>query len=117
MAGDGRPELPFSSVSPAGTADHDGGTPHDVVWNPKFDTLLEAVAYRLGDDTGGRFAAEVGSSSIRWRAVIPGGQSGFAGDPNYMDQIPAYLANQPGDQPYARSEVEAAASRSVRFTP
>ncbi|HEU4383026.1 MAG TPA: penicillin acylase family protein [Anaeromyxobacteraceae bacterium] len=63
-----------------------------------------------------RFAAEVGTSSIRWRAVIPGGQSGFAGDPNYMDQIPAYLANQPGDQPYARSEVEAVAARRLVFT-
>lgn len=73
--------------------------------------------FTQGSGANVRFAAELGSSSIRWRAVIPGGQSGFAGDPNYMDQIPAYLANQPGDQPYARSEVEAAASRSVRFTP
>ncbi len=73
--------------------------------------------FTQGSGANVRFAAEVGSSSIRWRAVIPGGQSGFAGDPNYMDQIPAYLANQPRDQPYARSEVEAAASRSLRFTP
>ena len=78
------------------------------------------------DGTGGftqgsgpnvRFAAEVEPSTIRWRAVVPGGQSGFPGDQNYMDQIPAYLANAPGDQPYARSEVEAAAARSVVFTP
>jgi penicillin amidase len=73
--------------------------------------------FTQGSGANVRFAAEVGSSSIRWRAVIPGGQSGFAGDANYMDQIPAYLANQPGDQPYARSEVEAAASRSLVFTP
>ena len=31
---------PFSSVSPAGTADHDGGALLGPVWNPKFDTLL-----------------------------------------------------------------------------
>jgi penicillin amidase len=73
--------------------------------------------FTQGSGANVRFAAELGPSSTRWRAVIPGGQSGFAGDPNYMDQIPAYLANQPGDQPYARSEVEAAASRGLRFAP
>ncbi len=63
-----------------------------------------------------RFSAQVGASGISWRAVIPGGESGFPGDPNYMDQIPAYLANQPGNQPYARSEVEAVATRRLVFT-
>ena len=76
------------------------------------------------DGTGGftqgsgpnvRFAAEVSGGGVRWRAVIPGGQSGLAGDPNYLDQIPAWLANEKGDQPYTRAEVEAAAARSLRF--
>jgi len=57
-----------------------------------------------------RFAAELGDSGVRWRAVLPGGESGFPGDPHYEDQIPAWLGNEKGDQPYTRAEVDAAAT-------
>jgi penicillin amidase len=63
-----------------------------------------------------RFTAEIGSSGVRWRAVIPGGESGFAGDPHYQDQIPAWLANEKVDQPYTRAEVDAAATGRLLFT-
>ena len=54
-----------------------------------------------------RFAAELADGDVRWRAVIPGGQVDHKGDSHYEDQIPAWLANQPGDLPFTRSEVEA----------
>lgn len=63
-----------------------------------------------------RFTAEVGASGVRWRAVIPGGESGFAGDAHYEDQIPAWLANETVDQPYTRAEVDAAATGRIVFT-
>jgi penicillin amidase len=64
-----------------------------------------------------RFAAELADGNVRWRAVIPGGQVGHKGDPHYEDQIPAWLANQPGDLPFARSDVEAAAQTKLYFYP
>ena len=64
-----------------------------------------------------RFAAELADGNVRWRAVIPGGQVGHKGDPHYEDQIPAWLANQPGDLPFTRSDVEAAAQTKLYFYP
>jgi len=62
-----------------------------------------------------RFTAEIGASGVRWRAVIPGGESAFAGDPHYEDQIPAWLANEKVDQPYTRAEVDATATGRLLF--
>ncbi len=63
-----------------------------------------------------RFAAElVGGGTVRWRAVLPGGESGFPGDAHYADQLPAWLANAAGDQPYTRAEVEAQRTARLAF--
>ncbi len=64
-----------------------------------------------------RFSAELADGHVRWRAVIPGGQVDYSGDPHDRDQVPAWLANQPGDQPYLRSEVEAQMRSRLFFDP
>jgi len=64
-----------------------------------------------------RFAAELADGNVRWRAVIPGGQVDHEGDPHHEDQIPAWLANQPGDLPFTRPDVEAATQAKLYFYP
>ena len=64
-----------------------------------------------------RFSAELAPGKVRWRAVIPGGESGFPGDPHFSDQVPAWLANAKGDQPYARADVVAAAATKIELWP
>ncbi len=64
-----------------------------------------------------RFSAELAPGKVRWRAVIPGGESGFPGDPNYADQVPAWLGNARGDQPFARADVVAAAASKIELWP
>ncbi len=69
-----------------------------------------------------RIATELDPKGVRSRMVIPGGQvdrPGIAGaqaDPRYMDQVPAWLANDKGDQPYAQADVVRAATGRVVFT-
>jgi penicillin amidase len=63
-----------------------------------------------------RFSAELADGHVRWRAVIPGGEVDIPGDPHYEDQIPAWLANDKGDQPYTSAEVDAAAKDRMVFT-
>ena len=60
-------------------------------------------------------STELAPGKVRWRAVIPGGQVDRPSDRNWEDQIPAWLENQPGDQPYSRDEVAAAGRYRVLF--
>jgi penicillin amidase len=62
-----------------------------------------------------RFSAELAPGALRWRAVIAGGESDFPGDAHYGDQVPAWLSNAKGDLPYARADVEAAATAKITF--
>ncbi len=62
-----------------------------------------------------RFAAELAASGVRWRAVITGGEVDYPGDPHRADQQAAWLAHQPGDQPYTRAEVEAQTKDRILF--
>jgi penicillin amidase len=64
-----------------------------------------------------RFAAELADGDVRWRAVLPGGQSGYPGDPHYMDQVPAWLANEQGVQPYTRADVEKRQATKILLEP
>ncbi|HET9597992.1 MAG TPA: penicillin acylase family protein [Anaeromyxobacteraceae bacterium] len=77
----------------------------------------------FGDDflqTAGpnvRFSAELDPAGVKWRAVIPGGQVDALGDPHENDQIPPWLANAKGDQPFAVDAVVAQGKSRVVFTP
>ncbi len=57
-----------------------------------------------------RFSAEmIAPGNVVWRAVLPGGAPDFVQDPNYENQIPLWLSNAPGVQPWTAAEVQAAA--------
>jgi acyl-homoserine lactone acylase PvdQ len=65
-----------------------------------------------------RFSAEmIGQGNVVWRAVIPGGAPDFVQDPNYQNQIPLWLSNAPGVQPWTEAEVQAAAVDRFVFRP
>ncbi len=69
-----------------------------------------------------RIATELDPKGVRSRMVIPGGEvdrpgvAGAQADPHYMDQVPAWLANDKGDQPFAEADVVKAATGRVVFT-
>jgi penicillin amidase len=65
-----------------------------------------------------RFSAEmIAPGNVVWRAVLPGGQPGSVQNPNYQDQIPLWLTNAPGQQPWTAAELQAAAVTTLVFTP
>jgi penicillin amidase len=64
-----------------------------------------------------RIATELAPGAIRWRAVIPGGNDEDPASPDASDQIEAWLLNQPGDQPYAAADVDAAAVARITLGP
>jgi penicillin G amidase len=65
-----------------------------------------------------RFGAEmIAPGNVVWRAVIPGGPPDFPQDPNYQNQIPLWLENAPGNQPWTAAEVQAASVSRIRFMP
>jgi penicillin amidase len=65
-----------------------------------------------------RFSAEMDPEGVRWRAVLPGGQDQDPASPlSTRNRLEAWLANQPGDQPYTAAEVAAAAALTGSFRP
>jgi penicillin amidase len=80
-------------------------------------------AFEQHDGANVRMATELDPAGVRSRMVIPGGEVdrppvlGLPAGPHYMDQVPAWLANQPGDQPFAQADVIKAAAAKVVFTP
>jgi acyl-homoserine lactone acylase PvdQ len=82
-------------------------------WN---DDGADGFVQRAGANV--RFSAEmIGPGNVRWNAVLPGGQSGSAQSPNYQDQVPLWLSNEAGPQPWSSSEVQAAAVSRLVFQP
>jgi penicillin amidase len=87
------------------------------------------VANFSWDDAGGngfiqhngpniRFSAEmIAPGNVAWRAVLPGGAPGHVQDPNYQNQIPLWLTNAPGVQPWTEADVQAAAVDRFVFRP
>jgi penicillin G amidase len=62
-----------------------------------------------------RFSAEMDPAGVKWRMVLPGGESERKGDAHAADQLPAWLANAPGDQPFAQADVVKAAQGHLLF--
>jgi acyl-homoserine lactone acylase PvdQ len=59
----------------------------------------------------------IGVGNIQWNAVLPGGQPGSAQSPNYQDQVPLWLTNATGQQPWSAADVQAAAVTRLLFQP
>jgi penicillin amidase len=76
-----------------------------------FDPFTDDFLQTAGPNV--RFSAELDPAGVKWRAVIPGGQVDALGDPHENDQIPLWLANTKGDQPFAQADVVAAAKGRV----
>jgi penicillin amidase len=65
-----------------------------------------------------RFSAEmIAPGNVVWRAVVPGGAADFVQDPSYQNQIPLWLSNAPGVQPWSAADVQAAAVDRFVFRP
>lgn len=65
-----------------------------------------------------RFSAEmIAPGNVVWRAVVPGGAPDHVQDPNYQNQIPLWLENAPGVQPWTAADVQAAAVDRFVFRP
>ena len=47
--------------------------------------------------------------------VLPGGESERKGDAHAADEVPAWLANAPGDRPFAQADVVKAAQGHLVF--
>jgi penicillin amidase len=105
-------------LSDFGPFPNDGGLYTVDVAN--FDLWSDDFLQTAGPNV--RMATELAPGAVRSRMVIPGGESDrppiFAtGDnPHYEDQIPAWLANGPGDQPYSDDEVRRAAQGKIVIT-
>jgi penicillin G amidase len=111
-----RPLLPdFPPTAPG--FPNDGGLFTVDVAN--FDLFADSFEQHSGPNV--RIATELDPAGVRSRMVIPGGQvdrpavAGDAADAHYMDQVPAWLANQPGDQPFTQGDVVKAATEKIVF--
>jgi penicillin amidase len=106
--------FPFNPEFSVGPLPNDGGLYTVDVANfpvrPGTDFVQRAGANL-------RMAVELAPGAVRWRAVIPGGNDEDPESPDAFDQIEAWLANQPGDQPYAAADVDAAAVARITLGP
>jgi penicillin G amidase len=105
------PSRPEFSIGPL---PNDGGLYTVDVANVAF---RDNSTFQQGSGANIRFSAELDPAGVRWRGVIPGGEDVRPSHPNFRDQIDAWLANQPGDQPYTAAQVDAAAQARLTFVP
>ena len=106
--------FPFNPEFSVGPLPNDGGLYTVDVANFSVRPGTDFVQ-RAGANL--RIATELAPGAIRWRAVIPGGNDEAPSSPNASDQIEAWLTNQPGDQPYAAADVDAAAVARITLAP
>jgi acyl-homoserine lactone acylase PvdQ len=59
----------------------------------------------------------IAPGNVAWRAVVPGGAPDHVQDPNYQNQIPLWLSNAPGSQPWTAAEVQASSVDRILFRP
>ncbi|HSN92542.1 MAG TPA: penicillin acylase family protein [Anaeromyxobacteraceae bacterium] len=106
--------FPFSPQLSVGPLPNDGGLYTVDVANlpvrPGTDFLQRSGA-------NVRMAVELAPGAVRWRAVLPGGNDESPASRHASDQIEAWLLNQPGDQPYAAADVDAAAVARITLGP
>ncbi|HVP68936.1 MAG TPA: penicillin acylase family protein [Anaeromyxobacteraceae bacterium] len=76
-----------------------------------------ASGYKVTEGPSVRFSAQMVKGAVKWRAVYPGGQADYPGTPTYESQVPAWLANAPGNLPWSASEIEAATTSRIVLTP
>jgi acyl-homoserine lactone acylase PvdQ len=70
-----------------------------------------------GSGANVRFVAEMTAGAVKWRAVLPGGESGHVADLAYESMVPRYLSNAQGNQPWSDAEVAAATVATMEFRP
>ena len=67
---------------------------------------IQTLPYRQGEGPAFRFCVEMKQGEWKTYNVLPGGQSGHAGDEHYADQLPLWLSNQNFQFWYLREDVE-----------
>lgn len=76
----------------------------------------DANGFMFGSGPARRFVGEM-SPAIAAVEVIPGGNSGVLGSPNYADQLPSWLVNQYHALPIPASAAIGAATSTLNFSP
>jgi penicillin amidase len=70
------------------------------------DGAIQTLPYEQGDGPAFRFCVEMKEGEWKTYNVLPGGQSGHAGDPHFADQLPLWLSNQKYQLWVLREDVE-----------
>lgn len=81
--------------------------------NPGLDT----DDWTYGSGPVFRMVIALGPRGVRGANILPGGQSGFPGDPHFADQAALWLGNQTVPMRYLPEEVAAGAISAERFVP
>ena len=71
------------------------------------DGAIQTLPYEQGEGPAFRFCVEMKEGEWTAYNVLPGGQSGHAGDEHFADQLPLWLANENLRLWYLREDVEA----------
>ena len=71
------------------------------------DGAIQTLPYEQGDGPAFRFCVEMKEGEWKTYNVLPGGQSGHAGDPHFADQLPLWLSNENYQFWVLREDVEA----------
>ena len=78
---------------------------------------IQTLPYKQGDGPAFRFCVEMKEGEWKTYNVLPGGQSGHAGDPHFADQLPLWLSNQNYQFWVLREDVEAHAVNHRTYPP
>ena len=68
---------------------------------------IQTLPYEQGDGPAFRFCVEMKEGEWKTYNILPGGQSGHAGDPHFADQLPLWLSNRNYQFWFLREDVEA----------
>ena len=74
------------------------------------------TGFTFGAGPSVRFATQIASGAVKWRAVYPGGQRDYPSWPGYQNQVPTWLTFGTNDLPWGASEIQAAAKSTLVFT-
>jgi len=78
---------------------------------------IQTLPYEQGDGPAFRFCVEMKEGEWKTYNVLPGGQSGHAGDPHFADQLPLWLSNRNYRFWFLRQDVEAHAVSHRTYPP